>query len=353
VRKVINFVPTLRTLDGSGFVYSRVKEEEDKIMGYLSESPRPLINLVCDLRCTPPTYGDLTAFLMAYRILKTKFDVRFIIRIDELRTDWDLLTQEMKVQRLDHFKKLASGVVVAGGSELKVLKSLDELLVFVSEGKTIFSEYVNKRKKIYWDLKHLNDLLYIQLGCASNVLLDQVEFSKLDVEPVEPYALWHIRQNSAWNKLSDTSEKEIIEYYIKVRAILGEDLKVIVCGTDLGVAVLKQLKAKHNMNFEISRIYSKDFLGDIALLQRAKFFLQIGGGGLSEFAWSSSTPLLDFNYPLTKADWISKRILGVSKTKLVSWATGHQILTLAFESTFSNLENELQRFVNGLKALEK
>lgn len=352
MRKIIDFLPALRMLDRTGFVYSRVKEEEDKVIGYLSESPRPRLNLVCDLRCIPPTYGDFLAFLIAYRILKTKFEVTFIIRIDELQTDWDVLTRELKYQRLDHFKKLASGVVIAGGSELKIAKSLDELLVFANEGRTIFSDYVNKRKKIYWDLKHLSDLLYIQLGCDPTVLLDQVQFSKLEVEPEESYVLWHVRQKSAWNEQGDTSEKEIIDQYIKIRTVVGNDMKIVICGTDSGVAVLKQLTTKYNLKFEIARDYSKDFLGDVALLWQAKFFLQIGGGGLSEFAWGSSTPLLDFNYPLPNADWICKRILGVSKTKYVSWANEHQSLKLDFQRKGSNFEDELRRLVHGLRALE-
>ena len=351
VRNIINFVPILGALDKTGFVYSRVKEEEHKLIGYLSESPRPIINLVCDLRCTPPSYGDFAAFLMAYRILNTRFEVKFIIRTDELRFDWDDLTQESQYQRLGHFKKLATGVADAGGTELKIANSLDELSALTTEGQTVFSDYVGRRKRIYWDLKHLNDLLYIQLGCTQNVLLDQVQFLKLETEPVEPYILWHIRQKSTWLKHYDASEKEIIDQYTTIRTVIGNETKIVVCGSDSGLAVLKQLTTKYNLNFEIARDYSKDFLGDITLLRRAIFFLQIGGGGVSEYAWSSSIPLLDFNYPLPNADWICKRILGVSKTKFVSWANEHQILELAHKRKGSNFENDLNHFVDRLKEL--
>ena len=351
VRKIIDFVPILGAVDRTGFVYSRVKEEEDKIIGYLSKSPRPVINLVCDLRCTPPSFGDFAAFLMAHRILNTRFEVKFIIRTDELQFDWDDLTQESQYQRLDHFKKLATGVANAGGTDLKIAKSLDELSALTTEGQTVFYDYVVRRKKIYLDLKHLNDLLYIQLGCTQNVLLDQVQFLKLETEPAEPYILWHIRQNSTWLKHYDASEKEIIDQYTTIRTVIGNETKIVVCGSDSGLAGLELLSAQNNLNFESARRYSSNFLGDITLLRRAIFFLQIGGGGVSEYAWSSSIPLLDFNYPLPKLDWICKRMLGVQKNKFVSWANEYQILELAHKRKGSNFENDLNHFVDRLKEL--
>ena len=39
VRNIINFVPILGALDKTGFVYSRVKEEEQKVVENLSITP--------------------------------------------------------------------------------------------------------------------------------------------------------------------------------------------------------------------------------------------------------------------------------------------------------------------------
>lgn len=344
LRKIIDFVPALRSFDRLGFVYARVKAEEYKIIGLLSEYPRPRINLVCDLRCTPPTYGDFAAFLMAVRILSTKFKLTFFIVIDELNSDWDLLTEDNRIKRLADFKELAKRVTSVSDNKVEVVDSFKKIPALTLAGETIFFDYMKRRKKIYWDLRHLNDLLFDQLGCTRNDLLDHVQFSDIKTQTLEPYCLWHIRRNSKWDKNRDLTDGEILKHYKSFRKVVGNEMKIVVCASDEALVGIFKLATKLDLDIINARNYSENFLGDLTLLYKALFFVQIGGGGLSEYIWCSSVPFLDIDLPLGKDNAAVKLLFGISFKKHVAtyWQNSNQIVILRALNKKIDLEAELR-----------
>ena len=344
VPKIISSIPILKKIEQIARVYSRVKEEEDKIIGYLSESKRPSLNLVCDLRCTPPTYGDFSAFLMAIRILSTKFSVVFIIVIDEFNSDWVLLGQETQIERVAQFKELAARVASASNSQLIIVETFEKLPELTIDSQIIFDQYVHRRKKIYWDLKLLNDVLFKHLGCTREVLLDRLPFVDKKIQTSKTYVLWHVRRSSIWSKEYDLSDQEFVDLYKKLREAIGFNVDIVVCSSDEGLRSTRELASKTNLEIRFSRDYSENFLGDVALLYGSLFFIQLGGGGMSEYAWSSSVPFLDINCPLPDIYVIYKRLFGVKVKSgtITSWQCSSQMLSTQAMFKRYDIESQLK-----------
>lgn len=352
IRKAIDFIPIFSKFDIYVYKYSRVRIEEKKIVSYLLIEGRTQINLVCDLRCTPPTYGDFSAFLMAIRILSSKFDVSFVMVFDELRPDWDLLNREEQLKRFNDFRGLASKVLGDNDVEIKIASSFSELRMMINEGQTIFSDFVLRRKKIYWDLKFLNQHLFRSLGCEPEVLFDHTVFSVLKLKPFFKYVLWHIRTESLWDKEIDNTDREIAEVYKILKKVLPNDVRIIVCGNQEGLKRVADLSVHNKFDLTSARIYSEDFLGDLTLIKDSIFFLQLGGGGLAEFAWSSSVPFFIHSYPWSREEFkmiqrIKKNILGIT-----TWQTPNQVFLLRSRKKLDSFENQLRRFWSELNSVD-
>ena len=83
----------------------------------------------------------------------------------------------------------------------------------------------------------------------------------------------------------------------------------------------KQISKKNNLNLLFSKNYSKDFLGDVELVLKSKFYLQFRAGGMLIVPIFTKLPYLIisymsyFNVPFSRKKYISwqsikqKRIL--------------------------------------------
>ncbi|MDA2968414.1 MAG: hypothetical protein O2792_01095 [Actinomycetota bacterium] len=269
--------------------------------------------------------------------------------IGELSSDWKELCDDEQSRRISDFRELADKVVANHGAELKIVSSFSELLNLTAEGKTVFSDFVCKRKKVYWDLKLLNNLLYKSLGCDQKVLLDQIEFSRLKLKPSFKYVLWHIRTESVWNKEQDASDQKIVEVYESLRRILGCEIEIVVCGNQKGLQRVTNLAAKHQFEITSARTYSENFLGDVTLLCNCGFFLQVGGGGLAEYALNSSVPYLISSFPWTKRDLKQHRFILGRKNQVNKWQTANQVFLLKNPKSKDNFENQLKKFWSDYK----
>ena len=352
VRKIIDFIPFLSKFDSFVYQFARVRIEEQKIVSYSLNESRPKINLVCDLKCIPPTYGDFSSFLAVIGILSLRFEVTFVMIIDELRSDWKQLDDDEQSRRISVLRELADKVVANHGAELKIASSYSELLKLIVEGKTVFSDFVSKRKKIYWDLKLLSNLLYKSLECDQKVLLDQIEFSRLKLWPPFKFVLWHIRTESVWSKEQDVSDQEIVAVYEPLRRILGSEIEIVVCGSQQGLQRVMNLAAQRQLEISSARTYSENFLGDLTLLSKCEFFLQVGGGGFLEYAWSSSLPFLVVSYPWNRAKLREISRMQGTNNKVTSWQSANQVFLLKNPRSKDNFESQLRKFWNNLSGVK-
>lgn len=352
VRKIIDFIPLLSTFDSFVYQFARVRIEEQKIVSYSLNESRPKINLVCDLKCTPPTYGDFSSFLTVIGILSLRFEVTFVMIIDELRSDWKELDDDEQSRRISAFRELADKVVANHGAELKIASSFSELLKLIVEGKTVFSDFVSKRKRIYWDLKLLNNLLYKNLGCDQKVLLDHIEYVRLNVEPPARYVLWHVRAESLWSKKDDLGDEEIVSTYNLLRGVLGTEIRVIVCGNEGALCKIMSLAKRFQLDIASAREYSVNFLGDLALLGDCEFFFQVGGGGFAEFAWNSSLPFFIASYPCSYATFREISRIQRTNNQVTSWQTTNQVFLLKNPKGKDNFESQLRVFWNNLSVVK-
>ena len=348
LRKIIDFVPIFSWYDIYLYKYARVRLEERKITSFLSFDTDSKLNLVCDLKCTPPTYGDFTEFMIATRILSSRFKVTLIIIIDELTTDWKALSYGEIKKRISDFKALAELSLVYCRAELKVIDSFSELSNLIVGSQTVFLNYVSKRKPKYRELKFLNKRLYKSLGCEPKVLLDQIKFSELKMIPNFRYVLWHIRTESIWNKDQDMPDDVIIRSYMSLRKVLGSEIRIIVCGNEKGLQRVMDLSSRYKLNLTSAREYADGFIGDLELLGKCEFFLQVGGGGFTEYAWNSLVPFFVFSFPWKSRDFKMVRKIQGSKNQITTWQTKNQVFRLKTRKSEGNFESELKKFCHDL-----
>ena len=323
-RKLIEFVPILRSLDQIVAIYSRVKYEEKKIIEYLSDSPRPTINLVCDLRCTPPTYGDFSAFLLTFRILNSKFRTNFFLLTDNFSSEWNALDEESAIRSVEDFKAMAFSVTGKSNKEINEKNSFDQLSMDSCDGHTVFTDFVNRRKKIYWDLKYLNILLYKSLGCDSSVLFDKTDHFSTTRDLPKSYVAWHIhgRQNFGPSTL-----RSFEDGYRYLRSTIGLDIPVIVMSSNQKLSEFLNFANKKKLNVESARLFSSSVLGDIDIVNGADLFFQISGGGLAEFALYSEKPFCLVDYPDKRVKRWNSNHLGLRPfhRKFLPWQNHNQV----------------------------
>lgn len=348
LRKIIDFVPIFSRYDNYLYKYARVRLEEQKIRRFLSFDMEPKLNLVCDLKCAPPSYGDFAEFLMAVRILGSRFEVTFTMVIDELRSDWKELNYSEQSKRINDFKTLARLALVNCKAELKVVKSFSEVSNLIVSSQTVLLDFASKRKPIYWYLKFLNKRLYKSLGCKPEVLLDQIKFSELKMIPNFRYVLWHIRSESIWNKDQDMPDGIIIRNYMSLRKVLGSEIRIIVCGNEKGLQRVMDLSSRLRLNLTSAREYGDDFTGDLELLGKCEFFLQVGGGGFTEYAWNSLVPFFVFSFPWKSRDFKMIRKIQGSKNQITAWQTTNQVFRLKTRNRKDDFESELKMFCQDL-----
>ncbi len=348
LRKIIDSIPAISRFDSFVDQYSRVMIECNKVSKLLLNEARQELNLVCDLRCTPPTYGDFSAFLMAARILSSRFEVTFIMVIDELRSDWKERSHEDKLNLISDFKDLVNSSLVNHIVDFRAVSSFSDLQHLIVESNTIFFDFVSRRKKIYWDLKLLNNLLYKKLGCDPRVLLDCLDYAKLNEEHPKRYALWHVRAESLWAKDDDLGDEEILSTYNLLRRVLGAEIQVIVCGNERALCKIMSLAKQFQLDIVSAREYSGNFLGDLALLGGCKFFFQFGGGGFAEFAWSSSVPFFIASYPYSYRTFREISRIQQTNNQVTSWQTANQVFLLKTNKSKVDLESELKKFCSNL-----
>ena len=350
LRKIIDFVPIFSRYDNYLYRYARVRLEEQKIRRFLSFDIEPKLNLVCDLKCAPPSYGDFAEFLMAVRILGSRFEVTFTMVIDELRSDWKELNYSEQSKRINDFKTLAELALVNCRVELKFLDSSFEIFDLRAGGQIVFADFVFKRKPIYWDLKILNKRLYKSLRCDPIVLLDQIEFPRSKSSPTFKYVLWHIRTGSLFTQEWDMLDEEIISSYFSLRKVLRSDIHIIVCGNDKGLQRVMDLSVHHNLDITSARIYSDNFIGDLALSSKSEFFLQVGPGGLAEYAWNTLSPYFVSSFPWKRREFKTFCKLQGSKNRITTWQTSNQVFLVKTDDSKDNLECELKKFCKNLGA---
>lgn len=324
VRKIIDFVPILSKLDQVGAIYSRVKKEESEILGYLSECPSPVINLVCDFRCTPPTYGDFSAFMLTFKILNSKSKTNFFLLTDNYSSEWNALDRVTAMRSVEDFKTMA---VYITGTPIKVLEeknSFEQLSVALRDGHTIFAPFVNRRKKIYWDLKYLNVLLYKSLRCDASVLFDKTNQFSITRDLPKSYVAWHIHGRQNFGASSTLSFEK---GYDLLRKIVGLDLPVIMMSSPQKLSELMNIAIEKKLDIKSSREFSSSILGDIDIVNGADLFFQIGGGGLAEFALYSEKPFCLVDYPEKRIKHWNSNYLGLKPfhRKFLPWQNHNQI----------------------------
>ena len=133
--------------------------------------------------------------------------------------------------------------------------------------------------------------------------------------------------------------------------MIGNQIEIVVCSSDSGLQKIFESAIKLELDIKSARDYSKDFLGDLTLLFNSLFFVQIGGGGLGEFSWSSTVPFLDLNQPLPKNDVRAKSLFGVNFKKgfATSWQNSNQVISISGRSKTIDFESRLIVLFNDLR----
>jgi hypothetical protein len=144
------------------------------------------------------------------------------------------------------------------------------------------------------------------------------------------------------------SSDGIIYNYMLLRRVLGSEIRIIVCGNEKGLQRVMDLSSHYNLNLTSARKYSDSFIGDLELLGKCEFFLQVGGGGFTEYAWNSSVPFLVVSFPWKPRDFRIFRKIQGSKRQITAWQTTNQVFRLKSCKSEGNFESELKKFCHDL-----
>ncbi|MDA2968462.1 MAG: hypothetical protein O2792_01340, partial [Actinomycetota bacterium] len=126
----------------------------------------------------------------------------------------------------------------------------------------------------------------------------------------------------------------------------------VVCANQQGLKRVMNLATQRQLDVMSARIFSEDFLGDVTLLRDCEFFLQVGGGGFAEFAWSSSLPFFIVSYPWNRAAFRQICRAQGTNNQVTSWQSANQIFLLKNPKSKDNFENQLKKFWYDLSAVE-
>ena len=259
---------------------------------------RPIL-ITYDLSCSPVSYGDFfqTLLLCRFFMVKNK-KVELAVITSTLRKDMqEHLPQEILNQRLKEFKAMAQILLKTNPSTFISWKEFSESYLQQAERYEIVPslKWVKKRKAFYQ--AHFNVLQNLSKTLSpkelSEFLLKAEEFNSFIVKPLpfSDFISWHVRYWPYWENGRSLSESEFIKTHQMLQKMFPDKPIVLISDTK-GTKVYEDFAKKNHIPVYSCKAYTASFLGDVALILKSSFFLQIRGGGVGNSAFFSTVPYL-------------------------------------------------------------
>jgi len=297
--KIFSCLPLARTFIAQILKYVETVVEALKFYLYYLNGGREVV-LVIDSLCSPPTFGDIGFGAMLGRYFLTlNLNVYFYIVEGQYRSDWlDLPPSAHPFSLLIKQQKKIVNFVLCSDSPRAMRvewKSLihnlntKHLSAFVPYNYKIF-----RRCAVYHDYGRLLSMLFNRFARPpkSKFLLSASEFlGQIDLAPPPeiPYITVACRYSKYWAPDRNLSDEEFLSVVRLLQfKFPGHQIMVVSCGE--GCDYFKNVSSANSLRLIFSKDFSSNFLGDVGLVLRSKFFYILKGGGISFYAQCSNVP---------------------------------------------------------------
>jgi hypothetical protein len=275
------------------------------------------IILIYNNNLAPQTFGDFLHFCFLVRFFKKKNILAKAILIKKKKINEEKIinkfNKNFRVQQIKILKKIGcldrKEVIICKGINKQILRDTINFHL-------IFKKKIISNKKTYD--KHFN-LLTKLLKNEKKVFfekffLDKREFNSIKFK--KKYISWNFRYNPNWSEQYNFNEYEFLKIYKYIKKRF-KNYSIMIISDIAGCNKAKQISKKNNLNLLFSKNYSKDFLGDVELILKSKFYLQFRGGGMLIIPIFTKLPYLIISY-------MSYFNVPFSKKKYISWQSSKQ-----------------------------
>ena len=306
------------------------------------------INIVYDCAVSPPTYGDFIYILMVSRyFMKKKYNTNLIIINGEYRKEtWLRVKKKLYEKKVLELKQLAINFKSQDKIELKNWKTFNlDYENKKNDEEFFFKERVFNRKRIY---SHSFNFLNLQLkrekkSFQKKFLIGRNSFdSFLKYKLPKQYIAIHFRHSkkgrmNEFSKNISTSRNisyNLFKLSIEKLSKKFPNLKLIIISERSAIKEFKKFKIK-NKNLVYADIFSKNILGDAAIVLNSKLYFQVKGGGIYTFAlFSNVNSIYIHNTPTNE--------LTLNKFRYSSWQNINHRYIIA------NSDIEIEKILNNL-----
>jgi len=241
------------------------------------------INIIYDLKTSPPTYGDFFSVVMLGRFLSMSgFELNLIIL--ESQKPYKYITMPNTSLRivLEEYKKIAS-LLLPKNTNIQSSKSLSLIntaIFFDTDILFFHSPYILELliKKYKWPI-------------PDNFLLKSKEGIKT------PYIAWHVRK-SKYDQSRNNKESSIVSDFIALSSIFPKH-SIMLFGDKASLKNTFSILSKHNkkgiVSFNTKQLIKQpanSFSECIEYLLGCDFYFQRAGGGIGVILFFSSKPYL-------------------------------------------------------------
>ena len=287
--------------------------------------------LTYDNNFAPETFGDFLHFCFLVRYFKKKKNLFKVLlvnkKITKKKKNIFKFKQNFRVQQIRILKKIGS----LSDNEIKLIDCLDQ--EFIEQNRDYHLIFKNRilSKKTTYD-KNFNLLTKLlkneKKSFFEKFFLNKKEFNSVNFK--KKYVCWNFRHNTTWSQQFNLKDQEFLSiyYYMKKKF---KDYHIMIISDLAGCNKAKQIAKKNNLQIFLSKNYSKDFLGDVELVLKSKFYLQFRSGGMLIVPIFSKLPYLIISY-------MSYFNVPFSKKKYISWQTNKQKRIL--DNNFSFFEKK-------------
>ena len=242
--------------------------------------------------------------------------------------------QNFRVQQIRILKKIGS----LSDNEIKLIDCLDQ--EFIEQNRDYHLIFKNRilSKKTTYD-KNFNLLTKLlkneKKSFFEKFFLNKKEFNSVNFK--KKYVCWNFRHNTTWSQQFNLKDQEFLSIYNYMKKKF-KDYHIMIISDLVGCNKAKQIAKKNNLQIFFSKNYSKDFLGDVELVLKSKFYLQFRSGGMLIVPIFSKLPYLIISY-------MSYFNVPFSKKKYISWQTNKQKRILDNNFSFFKKNNNFMKIL--------
>lgn len=319
------------------------RSEARQILSSISSNPKEY-TLVYDTKVTGLAYGTLVNFVSLARFICSH---NIIVNLNFVETDLvthDGTSDKEEINRFIEDSIVFSNAMLSSSSGMAVRISPGKLaddLESIKNVPYVFEDYVKNRRPFFRDC--FNVLNYLMASATSysknRTLYSPTEFGHFipDTFAEQRYITWACRYSTKggdFGRQTLDTEFEVIHSYLTRRF---PNCAILVVSDEIGCSHYASVADRLGIvDVQFSKEFSKDFLGDSALIMNSEFFFAFRAGGIMNPPMLSKMPFEMMAPLMNEIPW--------DKRRLTSWQTDSQSFVVLRKHQFEpNRELDLAK----------